>query len=247
LNEEGARILEEQRVACITTNSLREILKLFPMEGEEPRYLITRLRARASNLELDKPLVDDREYGIKGYLDRGLDSFTMDYELKWDKNGNPKNPIDRTAIERIEEKMRKLSIEDAAVKFLKVMIRDPKIGELAGVPEELFHVTIESDPVDGDKDEEKVKEHKVNEALIKESGFKHRILHVRKMIDRRQELTVPTSRQIPIIWWKGKTWASLKSPVKIAQRLREHFRPYSLIKRYGADTEDVLVLLSVER
>lgn len=247
MSEERARILEEQRVACITTNSLREILNLFLMEGEEFNHLITKLKARASNLELDKPLVDDPTYGIKGYLDRGLDSFTMDYELKWDEDGNPKNPIDRTAVKRIQDNMRKLNIEDAAVEFLQIMIRDPKIGELAGVPEELFHVTIESDPVDGDKDREKVKEHKVNETLIKESGFKHRILHARKMIDRRQELTVPTSQQKPIIWWSGKTWASLKSPIKVAQRLREHFRPYSLIKRYGSDTEDVLVLLSVER
>ena len=247
MSEERARILEEQRVASITTNSLREILNLFPMESEEHTYLITRLKAKASNLELDKPVVDDEEYGIKGYLDRGLDSFSMDYELKWSEDGNPKNPIDRAGVKRIEDDMRKVGIEDAAVEFLQVLIKDPKIGELAGVPEELFHVTIESDPVDGDKDREKVKEHKVNEALIRESGFKHRILHARKMIDRRQELTVPTGQQKPIIWWRGKTSVSIKSPIKVAQRLREHFRPYSLIKRYGADIEDVLVLLSVER
>jgi hypothetical protein len=217
------------------------------MQGKEYTYLITDIRAKASNMESDGPLVDDVDYGIKGYLDRRLDSFTMDYELKFDDDGNARNPIDIPAIKKIEDSMRKVGIEDAAVEYVKVLIRDPKIGELAGVPEELFHVTIESDPVDGDKDREKVKEHKVNEALIKESGFKHRILQVRKMIDRRQELTVPTSQQKPIIWWRGKTVYSLNSPIKVAQRLREHFGEYKLIKTYGAGTEDVLVLLGVER
>ena len=247
MSEEGARVIEEHRVACITTISLREILKIFPMQGEKHTYLITKLKARASNTEPDKPLVDDNDYGIKGYLDRRMDSFNMDYELKFDDQGNARNPIDIPAIKRIEDGMRKVGIEDAAVEYVKVLIRDPKIGELAGVPEELFHVTMQSDPVDGDKDREKVMEHKVNEALIKESGFKHRILQVRKMIDRRQELTVPTAQQKPIIWWRGKTVYSLNSPIKVAQRLREHFGEYKLIKTYGAGIEDILVLLSVER
>jgi len=247
LSEEGAEVIEEHRVACITTISLREILKLFPMQGKKYTYLITKLKARASNMESDKPSVDDEDYGIKGYLDQRLDSFTMNYELKFDEEGNPRNPIDIPAIKRIQSGMHKVGIEDAAVEYVKVLIRDSKIGELAGVPEELFHATIESDPVDGDKDRQKVKEHKVNEALIKESGFKHRILQVRKMIDRRQELTVPTAQQTPIIWWRGKTVYSLKSPIKVAQRLREHFGEYKLIKIYGKGKEDVLVLLSVER
>jgi hypothetical protein len=247
LSEEGAKIIEEHRVACITTNSLREILKLFPMQGEKYTYLITRLRARASNMEPDKPLVDDKDYGIKAYLDRHLDSFYMDYELKFDEEGRPRNPIDVPVIKKIEDAMHKVGIEDAAVEFVKVLIRDPKIGELAGIPEELFHATIVSDPVDGDKDREKVKEHKVNDALIKESGFKHRILHTRKLIDRKQELTVPLAQQKPIIWWTGKTVYSLHSPIKVAQRLREHFGEYKLIKTYGAGLKDILVLLSVER
>lgn len=247
MSEEGAKVIEEHRVACITTNSLREILRLFPMQGKKSTYLITKLRARASSMEPDKPLVDDKDYGIKAYLDRSFDSFHLDYELKFDEDGNPRNPIDIPAIERIESAMRKVGIEDAAVEYVKVLIEDSKIGELAGVPEELFHVTIDSDPVDGDKDEKKVKEHKVNEALIKESGFKYRILQVRKMIDRRQELTVPTSQQKPVIWWRGKTVYSLNSPIKVAQRLREHFGEYKLLKMYGAGKEDILVLLGVER
>lgn len=248
MSRDKARILEEQRVASITINSLIEIVNMFLVEGESPTYIITRLKARTTGgSKLGKNLVDDKRLGIKGYLGGEVTSLIMDYTVDWDKDGNPKNPIDRREIERIKEYFFKLNIKDAAVEFLMVLIRDPKIGELAGIPEELFHATIWSEPVDGDLDRKMVKEHKVNETLIKEYGFKYRILHTRKLIDRKQELTVPTSQRKPIIWWGGKTWASLQSPIKVAQRLREHFRPFSLLKRYGAGSEDVLVLLGVER
>lgn len=249
-NEEGARVIPEHRVACLTTNSLKEILKLFPKEGENWIYLITRLKARASNLQADTPLVDDETYGITGYLDRRSDSFDMDYELKFDEDGNPINPIDRAAIRTIEDDMRKVGIEDAAVEYLWVLLRDPQIKELTGAPEDLFHFYIQSDPVDGDVDREKITEHAVNEALIKECGFKYRILHCRRLIDRRSELTLPKSQLTPkyIILWTGETVYSLRSPIVVAQHLKDtHFGEYKLIKRYGVGVEDTLVLLSAER
>lgn len=250
LSEEGAKIIEQHRVACITTNSLREILKLFPMQGKKYTYAITRLKAIASNMQADKPLVDDEDYGIVGYIDRRTDSFNMDYRLKFDAEGNALNPLDKAGIKRVEEAMRKVAIEDAAVERVKVLIRDPKIGQLAGVPEELFHMTLVSDPVDGDLDKKMVMEHEVNYTLIKEYGFKYRILHTRKLIDRRSELTLSASELISkyIILWTGQTIYSLKSPVKVAQHLKDtHFGEYKLIKVYGAGTEDTLVLLSAER
>lgn len=248
--EEGARIIPEHRVACLTTNSLREVLKLFPKEGDKWTYLITRLKAGASNLQADTPFVDDTTYGITGYLDRRSDLFDMDYELKFDENGNPTNPIDQAAITTIESDMDKVAIEDAAVEYLWLLIRDPKIGQLAGVPEDLFHVYIQSDPADGDIDRQKVLEHPVNEALIKVCGFKYRILHVRRLIDRRSELTLPKSQLTSryIILWTGETVYSLRSPIRLAQHLKDaHFGEYKLIKRYGVGTEDTLVLLSAER
>lgn len=241
------RIVVEHRVACITINSLIEILNMFLMVGEKPTYMITRLKARATvGSKLNELLVYDKKLGIKGYLE-GKKSLIMDYTVDWDENGNPTNSIDRRELERTKEYLFTLNIKDAAVEFLTVLIRDPKIGKLAGISEDLFHVTIYSDPVDGDLDRNMVKEHKINETLIKEYGFKYRILHTKLLIDRKQELTVPTSQRKPIIWWEGKTWVSLHSPIKMAQQLREHFRPFSLLKRYGSGIEDVLVLLGVER
>ena len=248
--EEGARIIPEHRVACLTTCSLREVLKLFPAEGNKWTYLISRLKASASNLQADTPLVDNETYGIIGYLDRRSDMFDMDYELKFDENGRAVNPIDQAAIRTIESEMRKVGIEDAAVEYLRVLIRDPEIGQLAGTPEDLFHLYLQSDPVDGDIDRQKVREHPVNEALIKDYGFKYRILHARRLIDRRTELTLPKSQQAArhIILWTGETIHSLRSPIRLAQHLKDaHFGEYKLIKRYGAGTEDTLILLSAER
>lgn len=248
--EEAAKIIPEHRVACLTTNSLREILKLFPKKGNKWKYLITKLKAGASNLQADKPLVDDETYGITGYLDRRCDLFNIDYELRFDENGTPLNPIDQRVITIIESNMRKVGLEDAAVENLWLMIRDPKVGELAGVREDLFHLYLQSDPVDGDIDKRKVVEHAVNETLIKNYGFKYRIMHVRRLIDRRSELTLPKSQLIPryIILWTGETIHSLRSPIKLAQHLKNaHFGEYKLIKRYGLGTEDTLVLLSAER
>jgi len=58
---------------------------------------------------------------------------------------------------------------------------------------------------------------------------------------------LPRTEQKPIISWLGNTIRSLRSPIKVAQRLREHFREYRAIKRYGAGTQDTLVLLGVSR
>jgi len=242
-----ARVIEEHRVACLTTNSLREILKLFVGDREEYSYLITELRARASNLEDMKPTVEDKVYGIKGYCNVGLDLFQIDYKLKF-KKGKPVNPIDISGRELIYNALDRVGIEDASVELVKVLIKDPEIGRLAGIDEEWFHMTLISDPVDGDLDREKVKEHPVNHNLIKYNKFKYRILHCRKLIDRKQELTVPRRRQRPIILWLGKTVHSLRSPIKIAQHIKDaHFGEYKLIKRYGVGKEDRLILLGVSR
>ena len=243
-----AKIIKEHRVACITTISLKEILKLFPMQGEPFKYCITSIRAHASSSQSSEPLIDDKDYGILGIIDKRSDSFSLDYTLKFDDDGNPINPLDKDGIKRVITALHKVGFEDAAVEYITVLLRDSKIGELAEIDEELFHLTLTSDPVDGDADRKIIKEHKVNEDLIKYYGFKYRILHCRRLIGRKEELTKSKSEQKPIVEWRGNTLASLKSPIKIAQRLsREHFKPYNLIKTYGVGKEDRLILLGVSR
>lgn len=251
MSEELSRLAEiipkNHRIACITTNSLNSILSLFAMDAQEFPYGISKIDARASNIEAKKPDIENPDYGIKAHIDRRLDSFSLRYELKFDDAGHPKNPIDVSARKTIESTMEKVGVEDASVSSLKLLIKDPKIGEYIGIDEELFHVTFRSDPVDGDKDREKVKEHSANEALIRYNNFQYRILNCRKVIDRRQELTQPRSRHDYIIRWDGKTALSLKSPIKVAQQLKVHFGEFGLIKQYAVGEEYNLVLLSVSR
>lgn len=244
---EAEQILEKKYVATLTTNSLKEILKLFPYDEENPKFTITKLRARASKGEKDTPLIDDPVFGIIGYLDKRSDSFHMDYIVKFDDNGKNQNPVDRTAIDSILNNLHRLGLEDAAVEEIHIMIRDKELGNAAGIDEELFSMALISDPVDSDLDRQKVQEHQVNKNLVKESGFKYRILHCKWLIDRKQELTKPKSQQIPMVQWEGDTFYSLRSSVKVVQKVRDYFRPYNLIKAYGAGQEDTLILLDVSR
>lgn len=248
MSEELARLADiipkKYRVACVATNSLRSTLDLFARDDEEFPYGITKLEAWASNLEEKKPDIEDADYGIKAYRGRRLDSFSLRYKLKFDE-GRARNPIDELGRKTIENAMDRVGVEDASVSMLKVLIRDPKIGEFARLNEDLFHVTLKSDPVDGDKDRERVKKHPVNEALIKYNNFQYRILHCRRLIDRRQELTKPRSRYNYIIKWDGRTAISLHSPIKVAQCLKKHFGEYGALKQYGVGEEYNLVLLNV--
>jgi len=251
MSEVKAKIIKEHRIACITTNSLKEIMNLFPNgNGDSTTYNITRLRANASLSQADAPLIDDKLYGVVGFLNKKIDTFSIDYSLKFDENGNETNPIDRSAIKKIEGYLNQTGVSDAAVEYLQVLIRDSKIGELAGIDQDLFHATLVSDPVDGDLDRAIINEHEVNKYLIKECGFKYRILHTRKLIDRKSELTLPKRELLSkyLINWVGYTIYSMKSPIKIAVQLKgAHYGEYKLIKRYGEGMEDTLVLLGVNR
>ena len=52
--EEG-KILEKKHVASLTTNSLKEILQLFPYEEDNKKFCVTKLRASSSKGEKDTP------------------------------------------------------------------------------------------------------------------------------------------------------------------------------------------------
>jgi len=244
---ETSQTLEKKYVASLTTNSLKEILNLFPHHKENMKFLITKLHASASRGEKETPLIEDPELGITGYLDKRRDAFYMDYNIHFDDNGKAENPIDQGSINKIISSLNKLGLEDAAVEELQIMIKDKELGEVAGINEELFTMKLISDPVDSDLDRNKVKEHQINKDLVKESGFKYRILHCKHLIDRKQELTKSKSEQRPYIQWEGDTFYSLRTNPSVVQKIREYFQPYSLIKIYGAGQEDTLVLLDVSR
>lgn len=240
-------IPRNHRVACITTNSLRTILDLFKIDDKEFPYGITKLEARSSTTEKTKPIHEDKNYGIKIDRSEKIQYFSLNYLLKFNDDGSTKNPIDELGKQTILRSLDRAGCEDASINLSKVIVLDPKLGEYSGVKEELFHIELQSDPCDSDIDRTKVKEHSVNEALIKYSNFQYRILNCRYVIDRRQELTQPRSRHKPIIFWRGETVMSLQSPIKVAQRIKKHFGEYGLLKQYGVTEDYKLVLMSVSR
>lgn len=240
-------ISSNNRIVGITTNSLREFLDLFPVDDEEFPYGITMVNAHASNIGEAREEHRNKEYGTRVLIGQEKDSFDLSYKLAWDKKGKTKNPLDKLGKQKILEGLDMSGCEDASVSQGKVIIKNPKIGEYSRINEDLFHTGFWSDPTDSDIDREKVKEHSVNEALIKYNNFQYRILHCRELIDRRQELTKPKSRYKYIIRWKGETAISLNSPIKVAQQLRTHLGEFGLLKQYGVGEEYKLVLMGVAR
>jgi len=235
------------RVASMTTNSLREALDIFPMDDQEFPYGITKINAWASDIEDPDPTYNNKELGIEVMKDKKTDSFKLRHLIKFDNDGNPENPIDKSGKKEILRALDMSGCEDASVSLIKTIVRDQEIGNYSEINEELFHLTMVSDPIDDSKDRAMVIEHHVNDSLIKYNSFKYRILHCREAIDRKQELTIPRSRQKPIVYWRGSTALSLNSPIKLAQRIKSHFGEYGLLKQYGVTEELKLVLLSVSR
>lgn len=244
-------IIRQFKVPAIATTSLKEILAMFETEGSKFDYCITDIRASASNMERMEPSLENEKFGFRGFLNRSSDSFSMDYHVDWGNKGTPKNPLDGKGIGVVIEALQTLGVEDAAVDSVKVLIRDPELGKIAGIDEELFHVTLTSDPVSGELDKKAVKEHPINEALIKQSGFKYRLMHTREVVDRKSQLTLSmgelVKQQKYIFYWTGTTVHSMRSPIKVAQQLRDHYQPFQLLKTFGQGTSDTLVLLGVER
>lgn len=228
----------------MTTNSLLEILKIYVNEP----YQITEINAFASQSLEDTPHFKDDDLGVVIYKERKHNSFKLTYRIKYDSKGKPTNPVTPATITLIENKLNDLGIDDASTEFIKVIIKDDGLGKVIKNNEKEFQMEMYSDPVDSDLDKEKVKEHPINTALIKHNRFQYRIMNVKKLIDLKQLLTKKRTKLDYTILWQGHTIFSIKSPVKVVQYLTEHhLGNYELIKKYGTDEQDVMVLLSVSR
>ena len=239
------KVRAECWVASLATNSLVEILKQYVNEP----YQISEIKAFASQSLEDKPHFKDDDYGIKTFKERDVNSFRLNYKINWDKKGNPTNPITSSTINLIENKLNELGLNDASTDSFKVIFKDKEFGKLVKADEQEYLMELESDPVDDEKDKAIVKEFPVNEALIKHNRFQYRIMHVKKLIDLKQTLTKSSKSKFKfIINWTGKTIRSINSPTKVAQYLKEyHLGQYGVLKKYGADEKEVLVLISVTR
>lgn len=245
------KIRAEVWVTSLATNSLIEILKLYT----RTIYQITEIKAFASQSIDDVPHFYDEDYGIKTFKEKKINSFNLNYKIKYDEKGKPTNPITSVTIQKIEEHLTELGLTDASTDSFKVIFKDKKFGELKKVKElikseeEEFLMEFISDPVDNEKDKAIVKEFPVNEALIKHNRFQYRVMNVKKLIDLRQTFVKSTKTKLNfIIHWTGKTVKSINCATSIAQYIKEnHLGEYKLLKLYGADEKEVLVLISVSR
>jgi len=242
-----ARIIPQHRVSPIATVSLRESFKMFPMTEErivDSPYCITQISCNASDSVKSEPIIDDKIYGVKVHKDISVNVFELNYTIKVN-DGYASNPLNNNGIKKILSDLETAEIVDAPVESLKVLIKDPKFGKLSGIDDEIFHATLISEKCD-DRERKIVADYKVNELLIKKNNWQYRVLNCRELISRKEELNEDIKNYL--ISWRGKTGISLRSPVKIAQRLaREHFRDYRMIKTYGTGQEDRLVLLGIGR
>jgi len=242
-------IPRNNRVAAVTTTSLRTLLDLFPVSDTFP-YGITHIVAGASVTHDKGRYFENRDYGTSGYDNRLGGGFNLDHRVDFDQ-GDPVHPIDEYGRKGILNILEMSGSEDAPVSLVEVIIKAPDIAELCEIPRkegrDLFFVYLPSDRVDGEADQNAVKEHSVNEGLIKDSGFQYRLLNCRKMIDRFQQLTLPGSQQEPQINWRGETPISLRSPIRVAQTLAPYFGEFGWIKQYGVGERQELVLLGGHR
>ena len=245
----SAKGVNQKDIPAMATTSLKEVLDTFRAPGENPAHLITELRARASDVNPRKPDVNDSVLGFEGWKAWTQALFSLNYVLEFDDNGVPLNPLDSTNVDKIRDALKDLGLEDAAVSRVRVLLRDPEIGNKAGNGEDLWHMTMISDSVDSERERDKIKEHDRNIALIEQEGFKYRVLNCRELIDRKQELTLPRTQLDYVIKWSGKTFAGMKSEKpSIVRRIKdEHMGEFGLRKVYGPGQEDSIVLLSVSR
>lgn len=245
---EQARGINQKDLPGMTTTSLKVVLDTYKASGKNPTYLITGLRARSSTVEPQKPDVTDAMLGYEGWRAWKQSVFTINYEVDFDENGLPINPLDPANIDRVHRALDEVGIEDAAVSKARVLLRDPELGKRVGNGEEYWHMTLISDPVQSEVERDRVKDHEVNLALVEQERFKYRILNCRELIDRKQELTLPRTQHKPVIRWVGNTFAGMRSKPSVVQRVhREHMGEFGLRKVYGPGQEDTVVLLSVSR
>jgi len=246
----SAKIIEDHRVVCLTTVSLVEILNLYT----QPDYWITWLDAKASNIDMEGSLdITIKELGFEGQSGIEMNSFMLNYRADFDENGNMRNPLDKSNRMKLESAKKQLDIHDAAVSQVRVLLRDPEIGEIAppesGNGEDLWHMKLLSKPVESGKDRELLMNHPVNQELVREYKFQHRLLHLLEMIDRKQELTVPKTQRKPLIHWYGTTSGSLNSKKTFARYMKDHHfgDEYKAWKQYGTTEEEEIILVDISR
>lgn len=245
----------QKYLPSLATTSLKAVLDTYRAEptstGRVPGgygYLITKLSANGSKSDQSDPDYVDGALGAKAWHSSGGPKMRLRYEVDWNDDGEPTNPLDADAISRIHDLIDKVGLVDASVSTCRVMFWDEALADEANTDDGLWHMTLQSDYVDGDRDRDEVEKHPENMALIEQEAFKYRVLNCRRLIDRRQELNKSRAKRQPTIVWNGDTFDGLRNEIGIEARrvVNEHMGDYGIGKRYEPGAEDSITLVSVE-
>lgn len=243
----------QKLLPSMATTSLRAVLDTYLAKHDDGGIkgydcLITKVNAIGSTKDEKSPDVEDDELGIKGWHARSGPQFRINYEIEFDDDGVPVNPLNRDRVDSVIHHMDRLGIDDASVSRARVLFWDEELGETTETGRAQWHMNLESGFVDAEQDRKEVKKHPENMALIEQEGFKYRVLNCRRLIDRQQELNEPRTKQRPAIEWNGDTFDGLRNDINHHTRRinTEHMGKYGFLKRYGPDEEDSIILLGVE-
>lgn len=249
---------QQKYVPAMATVSLKQVLELYKAGSGSSgglnggySHLISRLSARGTQGDNGDPDLEEDVMGLRTWMANSSSRFDMEYTLRFDDDGFPENPLTEDRIRMVHRHLDAAGLSDAAVSKVSIIFYDEELGDRANVAGNKWHMTLESDPADSNKDRSEIDAHSENVPLIEEEGFKYHVLNVRRLIDRRQELMAESrTDQRPQFVWEGDTFDGIHNalPTATAVKLlnKDQMGKYGFGKRYGKDREDSIVLMGVE-
>lgn len=243
---------KQKYLPSVGTVSLSQMLDVFEAvkgEGCLPggySYLIENITASASDGYKDNPDLTNTDLGLETCTSQSRSKSVIDYEIEWNSNGKPVNPLDRSSINTIQKHLNAANLKDAPVSHMTVLFCDKELGKLVGNGEEQWSLTFRSDAVDGEQERQEINKHPENRPLIKNEGFNYRVLNCTRLIDRRQVFMKARANQKPQLMWRDHTFSGLENNagIKPMRRLHTaHMGKFGFGKTYQNGQEDSIVLV----
>jgi len=231
--------LSEKMITAITTVSFNEIMRCI---DDKAKIIALRVcGGRQSNTQ-DKSLEI-----IGGNIRCG--SYC---QIKIN-NGKYNSDIDDFWAKKISEKMEEHRIEDMPIQKLTIEFESDTLAEEAiswgfkqiNENDTTFIATFIAEKCHG-VDADELKKHEINNELIKYHGFQHRVLNLKKLINKSQVLGLPTKNQKNIVEWNGNEINYEISPPVVTRFFKTIFDNYAITKVYSISSENKLILVRVE-
>lgn len=236
-------------VPAIATTSLNEMLDAFCAVkdggGLNGGYscLIESISTNATKEIESSPDMRDDDIGLEAAGEVLTSYVNFDYQLEFDEDGYPINELDNQKVKEIHRAENVAGVRDAAVDEITILVSDEEMGEMVGNGREKWTIKFRSDPIHGDDDRNMIDRHPINQQLIEDEGFQHRVLNCHHVINRTRQLMGDGE---PLFEWDGSTFASLKNnaSVQVIRRLGDrHGGGYGYWKQYASSKDDSIELV----